>query len=107
MQEDNWIVQILELRFRKILKILGIVVWKQVREGWHQLNDGNLGPLFLQNGNRRVYKRFEVRCDDEVLALRLIDEVGDTRGRIPRRNSEGNTFGADNSELGGGICDCV
>lgn len=107
VQKDNWVIQTLESRFREVLKILGIVLWKQVFEGWHQPEDRNLGPLFFQNNECRIHERLEVRCEYEVLTPRLIDEVGDTRGRIPRRNSEGDTFGADDSELDGGICDRV
>jgi hypothetical protein len=43
---------------------------------------GNFGPLFLQNSNCCIYKRIEILCDYDVLAPRLIDEVGDTGGGI-------------------------
>jgi len=107
VQDKHWVVQPFEFRFRKVLKVLGIVVWEQVFEGWHQLDDRDFGPPFLQDSNCRICKRLEVRCDCDVLASRLIDEVGDTRGRIPGRNREGDTFRADDSELCGGIRDRV
>jgi hypothetical protein len=107
VQETNWVVQTLEFGFREVLKIVGIVVWEQVLEGWHQLDDRNLGTLFFQDSNRRICKRLEVRCDYDVLASRLVDEVGNTRSRIPGRNCEGGTFCADNSKFGGGIRECV
>lgn len=82
VQDTNWIIQTLEFELRKILKILGIVVWEQVFEGWHRLNDGNFRPLFLQNSNRRVKKRPEILCDYDVLASRLVDKVRDCRSGI-------------------------
>ena len=107
MQDGNWIVQTLEFGFRKILKILRIVVWEQIFEGRDQSDDGNLGPLVLQDRNCCIYKQLEVRCDYDVLAPRLVEEVGDAGGRIPGRNCEGGTFRADDSELKGGIRDRV
>jgi len=107
VQDKHRVVQTLEFRLRKILKVLGVVVWEQVFEAWHQPDDGAFGTLFLQNSNCRICKRLEVRCDYDMLAFRLIDEVGDSRSRIPGRNREGGTFCADDSELGGGIRDRV
>ena len=79
MQDTKWIIQTLEFKFRKILKVLGIVVWEQVLEGWDQLDDRDLRPLFLQNNHRRIYKRLEVMCDHDVLTSRLVYEMGDGR----------------------------
>jgi hypothetical protein len=107
MQEINWVFQTLEFRFRKILKISGIVVWEQVLESWHQLDDRNLEPLFLYNGERRIYERLEVWCDYNILGSRLMNKVDDKRSRILGRNRESGTFSADDPELDGSICDCV
>lgn len=82
VQETNRVIQILEFGFRKVVKILRVVVRKQVFEGWHKLDDRNFGPLFLQNSDCRIYKRLEILCDYYVLASRLIDEVGDSGSRI-------------------------
>lgn len=107
MQETNRVFWTHKFRFRKILEILGIVVWEQVLEGWHLLDDRDLDPPLLQNSDRCICKRLEVRCDYNMFASRLINEVGDSRRGIPRRNREGGTLGANNPELGGGIGDCV
>jgi hypothetical protein len=97
MQEADLVVQTLEFKFRKILKIIRIVVGEQVLKRWHRLDDRNVGLLFFQKNNCRVCKRFKVWCDYDVPASRLLDEMGNTRRRIPRRNREGDTFSADNS----------
>ena len=107
MQETNWVFQTLKFRFRKILEIHRIVVREQVLEGWHRLDYRDLEPLLFQDSDRRICERLEVRCDYNVLASRLINKVGDSGSRIPRRNREGSTLGADNPELSGGIRDCV
>jgi len=107
VQDEDWIVRTFEFKFGKILKVLGIVVWEQVFEGWHQLDDRDFRPLFLQNSNCRICKWLEVRRDQDILAPRLIDEVGNSSGRIPGRNREGDTFCTDDPELGGGIRDRV
>ena len=107
MQDCNWIVRTLEFGLRKIFEILRIVVWEQIFEGRDQSDDRNLGSLVLQDSNCCIYKRLEVRCDYDVLAPRLIEEVCDAGGGIPGRNCEGGTFRADNSELKGGVRDRV
>ena len=107
MQETNWVFQTPKFRFRKILKTLGVVAWEQVLEGWHRLDYRGLESLLFQDSDRRICERLEVRCDYNVLASCLINKVGDSGSRIPRRNREGGTLGADDPELSGGIGDCV
>ena len=107
MQETNRIVQTLEFRLREILEILGNFFWEQILENWHRLDDRNLESLFRHYSDRRICERHEVLCNYNVLASRLIDEVGDCGSRISRRNREGDTFSADDPKLDGGIRDCV
>jgi len=107
VQDENWIVQTLEYRHRKILEILGIVVWEQVLEGWHRLDDGNCGPLFRQNSNSRIHQWLEIQREHDVLGSSFIYEMGNSRGRIPRRNGEDGTLGTDDSERSGGVGDRV
>ena len=47
VQYANWIVWTVESRLGKVLKIIRVVVWEQVFEGWHQLDLRYHGPLFL------------------------------------------------------------
>lgn len=82
MQETNRVIQTLEFGFRKVVKILRVVVREQVFEGRYELNDRDFGPLFAQNSSCRIYKRLEVLCDYYALASRLIDEVGNSGSRI-------------------------
>jgi len=82
VQETDRVIQTLEFGFRKVVKILRVVVREQVFEGWHKLDDRDFGPLFFQNSSCRIYKRLEILCDYYVLASRLIDEVGDSGSRI-------------------------
>lgn len=107
MQQTDRVIQTLELGFRKVLEAVGIVVWEQFTEVWHQLNGGYFGPLLLQNDDCRIYKRPEIKCDYDVLASCLIDEMGNSRGGISGRNREDDGFRTDDSDLGGGVCDRV
>ena len=107
VQEKNRIVQTLELRCRKILEILRIVVWEQVLEGCNRLNSRNCRPLIHQDSNRCIHQWLEVQCEHDVLGPRLINQMSDSRGRIPRRNREDDTFGTDDSERSGGVGDRV
>ena len=82
VQETNRVIQTLEFGFRKVVKILRVVIWEQVFEGWHQLDDRGFRPLFLQNSNCCICERPKILRDYYVLAFRLSDEVGDSRSRI-------------------------
>jgi len=107
VQDKSGIVQTLECRHRKILEVVRVVVWEQVLEGWHRLDDRNCRPLLRQNSNRRIHQRLEIQREHDVLGSSLIDEMGNGRGRIPRRNREDGTLGTDDSERSGGVGDRV
>ena len=80
---------------------------RAVHELVHQLNDRHFRPLFLQISKRRIHEWPEIWRDHNVLASRLIDEVGDAGSRIPGGDHEGDALCADDSERGGGIRECV
>ena len=65
-------------------------------EGWHQLSERHFRR---QNSNHRIYEWLEIRCNN-VLAPRLVDEVGNASCRTLEQSCKGNLFCTEDSKRG-------